>query len=160
MLQQFLGPSSWHVIAAFHGLLALILLISFAGSFEAIVGISGASIRRLKVGTLAMSASSLLTIIMGTWLYIGYRSPDNARIFLLKSAPLVHKFGMEFKEFVALFSLPLAVTAAYIAWTMGEELIENKHVRYILLACVTLAFIYITTAFGLGAAITKVKAVG
>ncbi|SMB98169.1 hypothetical protein SAMN00808754_2169 [Thermanaeromonas toyohensis ToBE] len=159
VLQQFIGTSPWHWKAAFHGLFAFILLISFVWSFEAIIGISPASIRRLKIGTIVMSAASFLTIVWGTWLYIGYRLPDNARAWLIKNAPYVHKFGMEFKEFIALFSLPLAVTAAYIVWTMGEELIENKYARYALLVCVTLGFIYIAAAFGLGAAITKVKAV-
>ncbi|MGI9861129.1 hypothetical protein SDD30_07055 [Moorella naiadis] len=160
MLQQFLGPSPWGWIGAIHGLLGFILLVAFATSFEAIANLNPASIRRLRISTLVMSGVAFFTIIMGNWIYIGYRLPDNARAWLIKNAPYVHKLGMEFKEFIALFSLPLAVTAAYIVWTMGEDLIENKYLRYALAICVTLAFLYTTVAFGLGAAITKVKAVG
>lgn len=160
MISALIGQGFWHRLAAWHGLFAFILLVSFVWSFEAILNLNPASLRRLKIGTLLMPIVSFLTIFLGTWLYIGYRSPDNARAWLLKNAPLVHKFGMEFKEFIAIFSLPLAVVAAYIVWTFGEDLIERRWARNAVFVCVLLAFLCTMTAFGLGALITKTKAVG
>ena len=41
---------------------------------------------------------------------------DSLRSYFVKSMPEVHKIFFEFKEFGALFTLPLAVGAAFILW--------------------------------------------
>lgn len=154
-----IGDGAYAMSAALHGAFGLLLVVAFAVSFESLLSLNGNSLRRLRVTTIAVSFISFITIVYGNILYIGYRSSGGVREYLLNTLPVAHKYGMEFKEFIALFSLPLAVVAAYIVWTMGEDLIKNKWMRYTVMTCLAMAFLYTAGAFGLGAAITKIKSV-
>ena len=156
---QLIGEGPYALPTALHGLFGFLLVVGFVVSIEAVLNLNDRSIKHLKFTTVATSVISFLTIFYGTFIYIAYRSQGGVREFLLNSLPAAHTYGMELKEFVALFSFPLAVVAAYIVWTMGDELIENKWMRCIVTACLALAFIYTAVAFGLGAAITKIKAI-
>ena len=73
--------------------------------------------------------------------------------------PEVHQVFFEFKEFAALFTLPLSVAAAFIAWHYGREILERKWSRVTLSVLMALHFFYFMVAFGLGAAVTKLKGI-
>jgi hypothetical protein len=93
-------------------------------------------------------------------LYIFYRakSPDSPRSHFMATAPSIHQIFFEFKEFGALFTLPLAVTAAYLLWRYGAQVMERTWLRYTIAVLLGLSFFYLVVAFGLGAAVTKLKA--
>lgn len=156
---QLIGEGAYALPSALHGAFAFLLAIAIAVSFETLLNLNSNSLKRLRISTIAISVISFITIFYGNIVYIGYRSSGGVREYLLQNLPAAHKYGMEFKEFIALFSLPLVVVAAYIVWTMGEDLIKNKWMRYTVMTCIGLAFLYTAGAFGLAAAITKIKAV-
>jgi hypothetical protein len=103
---------------------------------------------------------SAIAIGFGNWLYIYYRakSPDSPRSHFMATMPEIHKTFFEFKEFGALFTLPLTVTAAFILWKYGAQVMERPWLRYSVAALLGLSFFYLVVAFGLGAAVTKLKA--
>ena len=47
----------------------------------------------------------------------------------MENNPEIHEVFFEFKEFIALFPIPLAVATTYVIWRYGDELIENKALR-------------------------------
>jgi len=156
---QLIGEGPYALSSALHGAFGFLLALALAFSLEAVLNLNGGSIKRLRITTIVISVVSFLAIFYGNIVYIGYRSSGGVREYFLKNYPAAHAYGMEFKEFIALFSLPMAVVAAYIVWTMREDLISNKWLRYTFITCLVLAFIYTVGAFGLAAAITKIKAV-
>jgi uncharacterized membrane protein required for colicin V production len=70
-----------------------------------------------------------------------------------------HTLGMEFKEFAALFSFPLAIAIAYTVYTMSEDWFKSEWARKTVKIGLFLAVFFTFAAFILGAAVTKVKAV-
>jgi hypothetical protein len=75
----------------------------------------------------------------------------------MANAPEVHKVFFEFKEFGALYTLPLTVCAAFILWRYGAQIMEQRWLRYTVAVLIGLSFFYLVVAFGLGAAVTKLK---
>ncbi|MGQ0536695.1 MAG: hypothetical protein ACT4PT_11565, partial [Methanobacteriota archaeon] len=61
------------------------------------------------------------------------------------------------KEFVALFTLPLATSAAYVLWREKEGLRDRAWLRQAVATLLVLSWVYLLVAFGLGAAITKLR---
>ena len=55
------------------------------------------------------------------------------------------------------FTLPLAVCAAFILWRYGVQTLERPWLRYSVAVLMGLAFFYLVVAFGLGAAVTKLR---
>jgi hypothetical protein len=102
---------------------------------------------------------SLIAIVFGNWLYIFYRAnnPEGPQLWFLANMPMVHKIFFEFKEFTALFTLPLTVTAAFILWYYGAQVLDRKWMRYTVAVLLALSFFYLVVAFGLGAAVTKLR---
>jgi len=82
---------------------------------------------------------------------------SHMRSYFVKNMPEVHKIFFEFKEFGALFTLPLAVCAAFILWRYGVQTLERPWLRYSVAVLMGLAFFYLVVAFGLGAAVTKLR---
>lgn len=159
---KLLGSGGGAVPAAFHGMLAFLYL--FVGTIGLYLG------WRLLVGRIRAFADlqllsvvaatfSLLAIIAGNWLYIYYRAPvpDSPRSVFLKTAPEVHRIFFEFKEFAALYTLPLTVCAAFILWRYGAQVLDRPWLRYTVAVLMGLAFFYLVVAFGLGAAVTKLR---
>lgn len=160
--EKLLGESAYSVRSAFHGLFAGIFMITVTiGLYQAIRLWSGASLnlRELEIGSVVNAATCFLTILFGNWIYIPYRAPGGPRFHFLEKVPEIHKIFFEFKEFTALFTLPLAVTAAYLICRYGERLGSNKILREMVALVLVLTFFYFVFAFGLGAAITKLKSV-
>ena len=155
-----LGDSSWAVISAFHGLGATTFLLAatiatylawrlYIGEIKAF--------KDLKWLAAFSTVMSVVTIAFGNWIYIGYRAPGGPRAFFLANMPAIHAVFFEFKEFIALFTLPLTVAAAFILWYYGAQVLDRKWMRYTVAVLLTLAFFYLVVAFGLGAAVTKLR---
>ena len=159
---RLLGESAYALRSAFHGLAAGIFMVtSTLGLYQAFRLWSGAPIhvRELEAGSLVNAFACFLTVVLGNWVYIPYRAAGGPKSHFLETAPEIHKIFFEFKEFAALFTIPLAVSAAYLICRYGERLNTNKPLREMTALLLTLVFFYFVIAFGLGAAITKLKSV-
>jgi hypothetical protein len=112
-----LGAGGGAVPAAFHGLAAFLYL--FIGTIGLYLGwrlVTGRirAFAELQLLATVSAAFSLIAIVFGNWLYIFYRakSPESPRSYFIATAPSIHQIFFEFKEFGALFTLPLTVVAA------------------------------------------------
>jgi hypothetical protein len=160
---KLLGAGAGALPAAIHGMAAFLYL--FIGTIGLYLGwrlLTGrirafADLQLLSVVGATMSA---IAIGFGNWLYIFYRAktPDAPRSYFVKSMPDIHAIFFEFKEFGALFTLPLMVCAAFILWRYGPQVLERPWLRYGVALLLGLSFFYLVVAFGLGAAVTKLKA--
>lgn len=161
---KLLGPSNYALGSALHGLMAFILMVVatiglylgwrlFTGRIKAFPD--------LQLGTTVMATLSFITILLGNWIYIAYRAkvPDSPRSYFLATMPEVHKIFFEFKEFTALFTLPLSVAAAFILWRYGKQILERDWTRTAVAILIALYYFYFIIAFGLGAAVTKLKSI-
>jgi hypothetical protein len=86
-----------------------------------------------------------------------YRAKDGPRTYLKANMPVIHGIFFEFKEFMALFTLPLTVVAAFVLWYYGAQVLERRWMRYTVAIVLALSFFYLVVAFGLGAAVTKLR---
>jgi len=159
-----LGESTYALASALHGLMAfLLLVVSTIALYLAWRLLTGRikAYPDLQLVTTVMSTLSFLTIVFGNWIYIPYRAkaPGSPRSYFLAHMPEVHQIFFEFKEFVALFTLPLAVAAAFILWRYGRRVLEGKWLSITVAILIGLHFFYFVVAFVLGAAVTKLKAV-
>lgn len=157
-----LGAGGGPVPAAFHGLAALLDL--FVGTIGLYLGwrlVTGRirAFAELQLLATVSAAFSLIAIVFGNWLYIFYRakSPESPRSYFIATAPSIHQIFFEFKEFGALFTLPLTVVAACLLWRYGAQVMERTWLRYTIAVLLGLSFFYLVVAFGLGAAVTKLK---
>ena len=160
--QKLLGASVYSIRSAFHGLFAGMLMVTMTiGLFQAfrLWGKSTINVHELEIGSLLNAAVCFMVIVLGNWLYIPYRAKSGPRSYFLETMPEIHKVFFEFKEFTALVTLPLTVGAAYLICLYGERLNSNRVLRETVSLLLVLAFFYFMTAFGLGAAVTKLKAV-
>lgn len=160
--EKLLGAGGGALPAAIHGLMAFLYL--FVGTIGLYLGwrlLTGhiRAFADLQLLAVVAATFSLLAICFGNWLYIFYRAPaaDSPRSYFVKNMPEVHKVFFEFKEFSALFTLPLAVCAAFILWRYGVQTLERPWLRYSVAVLMGLAFFYLVVAFGLGAAVTKLR---
>lgn len=159
---RLLGESVYGIRSAFHGLFAGVFMVTITiGLYQAFRLWSGAflNVRELEVGSLLAAVACFLTIFFGNWVYIPYRATSGPKSFFMEKAPEIHKIFFEFKEFTALFTLPLLAAASYLIWRYAERLNTNRQLREMVALLLVLAFFYFVIAFGLGAAITKLKSV-
>ncbi len=159
-----LGPSHHALAAALHGLFSfLFLVVSTVGLYLAFRLFTGRirSFPDLQLASTTMAVLSLITIVFGNWIYIAYRAkdPKAPRTYFLENMPEVHKVFFEFKEFAALFTLPLSVAAAFILWRYGSEILDKTWTRKAVSILIALNFFYLMIAFGLGAAVAKLKGI-
>ena len=157
-----LGAGQGALPAMFHGLAAfLYLFVGTIGLYLAWRLWTGRirAFADLQLLATVSATFALLAIVFGNWLYIFYRAKDatSPRSYFLATAPVVHKIFFEFKEFIALFTLPLTVAAAFILWYYGAQVLDRKWMRYTVAVILALSFFYLVVAFGLGAAVTKLK---
>lgn len=161
-LEALLGESSYAVISAFHGLSAGVMMVVVTiGLYLGYQLFEGqlVNLRDLKLLSVVNATMAFITILFGNWIYIGYRSKGGVREWLLANNPEAHKIFFEFKEYMALFTLPLAVLAAYLLYRYDMGLLERRWLRVVVAVALALTFFYFTVAFGLGAAITKIRPV-
>jgi hypothetical protein len=159
---KLLGDSAYRIRSAFHGLFAWTFMItSVIGLYQALRLWRGVELNlgELKVGSVINAATCFLAILFGNWVYIPYRAPGGPRTDFLATVPEVHQIFFEFKEFAALFTLPLTIAAAYIICRYSFQFTKNQVLREIVVLLLILSFFYFIVSFGLGAAITKIKSV-
>ncbi len=156
------GQSRAALAAASHGLSAFLYL--FVGTIGLYLGwrLFTGRIRAfadLQLLATVSATLSLIAIAFGNWLYIFYRAtdPSSPRSWFMANMPMIHKIFFEFKEFIALFTLPLTVSAAFILWYYGIQVLDRKWMRYTVAVLLALSFFYLVVAFGLGAAVTKLR---
>jgi len=160
---KLLGTGAGAIPAAFHGMAAFLYL--FVGTIGLYLGwrlLTGhiRAFADLQLLSVVAATLSFIAIVFGNWLYIFYRakSPDSPRSYFVKNMPDIHAIFFEFKEFGALFTLPLMVCAAFILWRYGNQVLDRPWLRYTVAIVLGLGFFYLVVAFGLGAAVTKLKA--
>lgn len=160
--EKLLGESAGAIRGAVHGTAAgLFMVTATIGLFQAyrIVTAKVWHVAELQLGSAINATMAFLTILSGNWIYIPYRASEGPRSYFLQAAPEVHKVFFEFKEFAALFTFPLSVVSAYLLIRYGGQAYQRRGLSTIIAVLLVLVFFYFTTAFGLGAAITKLKAV-
>jgi hypothetical protein len=161
-LNLFFGGNQLAVIGAVHGLLATLGVV--VGTVAAYLGyrlFAGKlkAFSDLKILSLASTFIAAATVIFGNWIYIAYRAPSGPRAFFLANNPEIHEIFFEFKEFIALFPLPLAVATTYIIWRYGDRLVEDKSLRTWVGIAIAVAWGGLMIAYMLGAGITKLRSV-
>lgn len=159
-LEKLFATTEWSTLGAIHGTLGSILFISGGISlylgYRLLRGRAEAS-GDLIIASLVTAGAALVTIIFGNWVYIGYRATGMVQDYFLQNMPELHLIFFEFKENIALFTVPLAVAASYILIRYRDELQERLWIRTLIFMLLALVFLFFLFAFGLGAAITKVK---
>ena len=159
-LTHLLGDSRYALEGALHGVSAgLFMVTATIGLFQAYRLLTGTIQHgaQLEFGSLINALLAFLTIFFGNRIYIFYRAQGGPRSYFMENMPQIHKVFFEFKEFVALFTLPLAVVAAFLFLVYRDQLLQSKGLRTIAAVLLALTFFYFLVAFGLGAAITKLR---
>lgn len=157
-----LGDSEYAIPSTLHGISAMLyVIVSTAGLYMAFLLYTGRleAYRDMRIIAGLQAFLSLVTILFGNWIYIYYRATEGPRSYFLENDPALHQIFFEFKEFIALFTLPLATAAAFIAWRERDGLRDDARMRQALAILLALAWTCLMLAFGLGAAITKIRSV-
>lgn len=159
-VSALLGESRYALEGALHGVAASLFMVTATiGLFQGYRLLTGTIQHpaQLAFGSAINACLAFLTILFGNRIYIFYRAQGGPRSYFLENRPEIHKVFFEFKEFVALFTLPLAVTTAFLFWVYREQLLRSRGLRTIAALLLALTFFYFLIAFGLGAAITKLR---
>lgn len=160
-LATLVGPGRYALEGVLHGVSAgLFFVTATIGLFQAYRLLTGTiqHAAPLEFGSVANALLAFLTILFGNRIYIFYRAPAGPRTYFLEQMPAIHKVFFEFKEFAALFTLPLAVAAAALFLVYREQLLRSRGLRSLAAVLLALTFFYLMVAFVLGAAITKLRA--
>ena len=156
------GDTQWHYISAFHGLAATMFLlgatIAVYLSWRLFIGEIKA-FDDLKWLTAFSAVMAAVTIAFGNWIYIAYRAPGGPRSYFLETLPEIHAVFFEFKEFIALFTLPMFIVSAFILWRYGNGIVRHPEARAAASIPVLLGWVFLLIAYVLGAAITKLRGV-
>ncbi|WP_115994874.1 hypothetical protein [Cohnella lupini] len=157
-----LGVSNHKLMAILHGLGATITVILSCQTIHLVYpmlrGKKGAA-TKLELMLWLTNLLVLLTIIFGNWLYIAYRAPDGPQEWLMYYNPPLHSIMMEFKEFVALYPLPLGIGAAFLLRRFRHNLVPGSAASSIVALLVTLFWICLLIGFVLGFGLAKLKMV-
>ncbi len=161
-IELLIETTQWSAIGTMHGIaggaIFLTASISLYLSYRLLVGETG-SLRDLQLITAATAVSALVTILLGNWIYVGYRAPGMVQEYFQETQPALHFTFFEFKEIIALFTFPLAAAAVFILYRYGESLTHRPWLRTMVFLLVALMFAFFLIAFGLGALITRIKPV-
>src|SRR3972149_2893718 len=161
-VSEFFGGSSLAVISATHGLLATLgVVVGTVASYLGYRLFTGKikAFGDLKILAAVSTLIAAATVVFGNWIYIAYRAPGGPRAFFMENNPEIHEVFFEFKEFIALFPIPLAVATTYVIWRYGDQLIENKALRTWVGIAFAVAWAGLMIAYLLGAGITKLRSV-
>lgn len=157
-----LGDGSYAIPSALHGVAAITYLIVATVAAYLAYRLYGGRLERLhdlRILACFNAFFSLVTILFGNWVYIAYRAKGGPRSYFLENNPVIHQIFFEFKEFIALFTLPLSVAAAFVLLRHGDELVKHSRLRQAVAVALGLSWLYLILAFSLGAAITKLRSV-
>ena len=159
---RLLGDSRYAIPSALHGVSSIVyLIVATVLAYLAYLLYTDRlqSYHDLKILASLSAVFSFTTIFFGNWIYIYYRATDGPRTYFLENDPEIHEFFFEFKEFIALFTLPLSVAAASIILREGDHLRARPLTRQAVAVLLLLAWLFLLVTFGLGAAITKLRSV-
>jgi hypothetical protein len=142
---NLLHPSSWQrSVGTIHGVGAMLALVvmTYVGHL-AFPLLRGSAKILPQVRTLSFWAAilSFLAIATGNLAYMRYRAGleyGGARAWLKENSPLGQYVLMEYHEFSVLFTLPLAVAAAWILWRYGDSILEKQHRPVLTATCLAL----------------------
>ncbi len=157
-----MGESPFASIATIHGMFATLgVLVGSATGYLGWRLLLGhlKAYRDLRILATVSSVFAFLAILTGNWIYIVYRGPGGPREFFKSNFPEIHEIFFEFKEFVALFPLPIAVAATFILWKYKDSLPVDEKLRNAVGVMIAVAWTVLMIAFVLGAAITKLMSV-
>ncbi len=160
--EDLMGESPFASIATIHGMFATLGVI--AGSATGYLGwrlLLGhlKAYRDLRILATVSSVFAFLAILTGNWIYIAYRGPGGPREFFINNFPEIHEIFFEFKEFIALFPLPIAVAATFVLWKYKDSLPVDEKLRNAVGVMIAVAWTVLIITFVLGAAITKLMSV-
>ncbi len=158
----FLGDGAYAVVSTIHGLLATLGVL--VGTISAYLGwrLFIGKLRAfsdLKLLSLVSALVSAGTIFFGNWIYIGYRATGGPRAFFIANNPEIHEVFFEFKEFIALFTLPLTIATTFVLWRYDQQIMEHRGLRSWLGIAFAIGWGALMIAFLLGAAITKLRSI-
>lgn len=159
---DLLGDSRYAIPSTLHGVSAMVYLV--VGTISAYLAwklYRGelTQLHDVRILSALNTFFAAITLLFGNWIYIYYRAPGGPRAYFLENAPALHAVFFEFKEFMALFTLPLAAAATFVLWREGDALSSNVRLRQAVAVVLGLAWLYLMLTFGLGAAITKLRSV-
>ena len=160
--EKLMGHGSFASVATTHGIFATLGVI--IGSATGYLGwrlLLGhlKAYRDLRILATISSVLAFLAIITGNWIYIAYRGPGGPREFFVNNFPEIHETFFEFKEFIALFTLPIAVAVTFILWKYKDSLHLDESLRNAVGILIAVGWTVLMIAFVLGAAITKLMGV-
>jgi len=161
-VNALLGESAWAAVSAIHGMTSLLFVIAATMALYLAWRLHWGKLKAfqdLKILTTIAAVLAAATITFGNWIYIAYRAPTGPRTYFLENSPDIHAVFFEFKEFAALFTLPLFVVAAWALWNYGPKILENKEQRAAVSVMIALGWMFLMIVFMLGAAITKLRGV-
>lgn len=157
----WLGLGTRQTIGALHGLASMLTVIVSTFllhlAYPLLRGREEAA-KRLTGPLWITNLLTLLSVVFGNWLYIGYRAHDGAQQWFLANSPAAHTVLMEYKEFVSLFPLPLGVAAAFLLWRHRADLHESG-VGQVAAMLITLLWVCLLIGLALGLGLAKLKLV-
>ncbi len=161
-ISDLFGGSQMSWVLAIHGLAATMFVlaatISLYLAWRLYLG-DASHLRDLKWLSGFSAAMSFFTIVFGNWVYTAYRAKGGAKSVLLVSSPDVHNIFFEFKEHLALFTLPIMVGAAFALWYYDKGILTNKYLRAGVALAFLIGWVALMVVFALGAEITKLSPV-
>ena len=160
--EKLMGHSFFASMATTHGIFAMLGVI--IGSATGYLGwrlLLGhlKAYRDLRILATISSVLAFLAIVTGNWIYMAYRGTGGPREFFINNFPGVHEIFFEFKEFIALFTLPIAVAATFILWKYKDSLHLDESLRNTVGVMIAVGWTVLMIAFVLGSAITKLMSV-
>jgi hypothetical protein len=99
------------------------------------------------------------TIGFGHWLLPYYRAAEGPRDYFLRTNPALHYVYFEFKELAALQAFALSVATAVLLVRERSTLPERDDLRRTTGVLLMLCWLLLGAAYGLGAALTKLRSV-
>lgn len=161
-IELLVENTQWSAIGTMHGVAGsadfLTSAITLYLSYRLLTG-EISYLGDLKIMSVATAISLFITILLGNWIYIGYRAPGMVQEYFLDTQPVLHMMFFEFKEIIALFTFPLATAAAFMLFRYQDDLIHRPWLRTLVFLLVALMFAFFIVTFGLGALITRIKPV-
>ncbi len=160
--EDLMGESQFASIATIHGMIATLGVI--VGSATGYLGwrlLLGhlKAYRDLRILATISAALAVLAAVSGNMIYIAYRGAGGPREFFKGNFPEIHEIFFEFKEFIGLFPLPIAVAATFILWKYKDSLPVDEKIRNAVGVMIAVAWTILMIVFVLGAAITKLMPV-
>lgn len=162
LLRGLLSISYWDMLANFHGMLGMLLLILFGTAIALYFSLDkfAQAVRWLKYVLCALVLNLLAVDIMGLYIYGAYRATDGPRT-LLKSSPdtsWLHTIIFEHKEMLAYAPLLMVFSALVIVAVLKERLLlpEFRLPRYVVLFSIVLGLVFVLTIAGEAVLVTKV----